>query len=80
MLPNLHHRLELVATRGDTDELFCPLCGRRVLLRWPPNYQKIVIDEGDSTIIHDFGKGGLDISGVEVSDPRLDVFKEFLDG
>jgi hypothetical protein len=78
MLPNLHHRLELVATKGETDELFCPICGRHILVQWPPDYRKTILQEGDNTIIHDFGKGGLDVSSVEIQDPRLSVFEDFL--
>jgi hypothetical protein len=39
-------------------------------------YKKIVVVEGDSTVRHDYGV----VAGVDVPDPRLDVFKEFLDG
>ena len=75
-----HHRMELICTRDEFDELFCPVCGRRILLRWPPGYEKIVVDVGDGFIIHNFGKGGLDIGGIEVEQKDyLAPFEEFLD-
>jgi hypothetical protein len=36
-----------------------------MLLRWPPNYEKLVLEHGDLTAVHVGGKGGLRISGVE---------------
>jgi hypothetical protein len=48
------------------DELFCPICGRRILIQWPPDYKKIVLEVGDDYAIHSGGKGGL-----VVGDPRV---------
>lgn len=45
----------------------CPDCGRRVLLRWPPDYQKLVLAEGDLSAVHTGGKGGFRLSGVAVT-------------
>jgi len=41
------------------EEWICPSCGRRMLLRWPPDYEKLVLEHGDDTAVHVGGKGGL---------------------
>lgn len=40
-------------------EFYCPTCGRRFILQWPPAYQRIILDEGDENAIHSSGSGGL---------------------
>ena len=47
------------------EEWACPTCGRRVLLRWPPDYSKVVLDPGDETVIHVSGSAGLLFSPAE---------------
>jgi hypothetical protein len=34
------------------EEWVCPSCGRRILLRWPPDYTKSVLDDGDPRACH----------------------------
>ncbi|MBI3943558.1 MAG: hypothetical protein HY326_11150 [Chloroflexi bacterium] len=34
------------------EEWYCPTCGRRFLLRWPPGYQKMILDSGDEAVLH----------------------------
>jgi hypothetical protein len=46
------------------EEWLCPKCGRRLLLRWPPNYEKLVLDPGDESAVHAGGKGGARIGRV----------------
>jgi hypothetical protein len=53
--------------RPDGTELwYCPACGRSILLRWPPDYEKITLSEGDMTVGHSGGKGGLEMGMVQV--------------
>src|SRR5690349_7691125 len=61
------HTMTLVGqAESGAEEWACPSCGRRMLLRWPPNYQKLVLDEGDESAVHVGGKGGLQMSSVGV--------------
>lgn len=56
------HQMRLQKTHASgTEEWYCPTCGRRFLLHWPPNYEKIVLEAGDEYAIHSGGKGGLQI-------------------
>lgn len=50
-----------------TEEWACPRCGRRLLLRWPPHYEKLVLEPGDLTAIHVGGKGGVRAGGLTAS-------------
>ena len=34
------------------EEWACPTCGRRMLLRWPPYYEKHVMEPGDEEACH----------------------------
>lgn len=61
------HEMILNATHSSgAEEWLCPICERRFLLQWPPDYKKIVLNPGDETALHTGGKGELTL---EVSDP-----------
>ncbi|MDX1664764.1 MAG: hypothetical protein R3272_13310 [Candidatus Promineifilaceae bacterium] len=48
------HKMELAKVHPDgAQEWYCPLCGRRLLLQWPPDYRRIVLYAGDEAAIHD---------------------------
>lgn len=56
------------------EEWLCPTCGRRMLFRWPPHYEKLVLEHGDDTAIHVGGKGGLRVGEAMVAPaPAADV-------
>jgi hypothetical protein len=69
------HEMVLVGSvESGAEEWACPTCGRRMLLRWPPHYEKLVLDHGDSTAVHVGGKGGVQVSDVVVTPaPASDV-------
>jgi hypothetical protein len=49
------------------EEWYCPTCGRRFLITWPPNYKKVVLESGDETVSHSGGKGGIQISAPHIT-------------
>jgi len=49
------------------EEWVCPTCGRRMLLRWPPDYEKLVLEHGDDTAVHVGGKGGVRVGEVMIA-------------
>src|SRR5580765_6272238 len=54
-----HHTMCRVDTHiSGVEEWFCPTCGRRFLLRWPPMYQTTVLDPGDEHATHSGSCGG----------------------
>jgi hypothetical protein len=43
---------------GGAEEWVCATCTRRILLRWPPDFELLVLDEGEANAVHVGGKGG----------------------
>ncbi len=59
------HTMILKGTdESGVEEWYCPTCGRRFLMQWPPEYKKTVLEPGDEYAIHTGGKG---LPGVEMS-------------
>lgn len=50
------------------EEWYCPVCGRRLLMKWPPDYEKVVLQPGDEGALHSAGKGGLNFRSAQVTD------------
>ncbi len=72
MFASPSHHMELAATHPTgEEEWFCPTCGRRFLMHWPPAYKKVILDPGDESAIHSGGKGG-----VQIGLPTIDKSKE----
>lgn len=52
------HEMQLVKTHAsDVEEWYCPTCGRRFVLQWPPEYKQIILEAGDEDALHVGGKG-----------------------
>jgi len=69
-----HEMVLIGSVESGAEEWACPTCGRRMLLRWPPHYEKLVLDHGDSTAVHVGGKGGVQVNDVVVTPaPASDV-------
>jgi len=66
--------LEQVHETG-VEEWYCPTCGRRFLMQWPPNYKKIVLQPGDEQAEHTGGKGGLNVRNPQI-DQAEDTLSE----
>jgi hypothetical protein len=44
------------------EEWYCPECGRRFLMHWPPEYKRTILEPGDEDSTHVLGKGGLSLN------------------
>ena len=54
-----HHEMILEKTHDSgAEEWYCPTCGRRFLMQWPPEYKKVILENGDESAVHSGGKGG----------------------
>jgi hypothetical protein len=51
--------VRICSDTAGVEEWRCPTCGRRVLVRWPPDYSRTVLDEGDPDAAHTGGSGVL---------------------
>ncbi len=59
------HEMTRTRTLGrDVDEWSCAGCGRRLLIRRPPAFQKIVLEPGDEQAAHVGATGGLRMAGL----------------
>lgn len=60
------HRMVLMGSReAGTDEWYCPICGRRFLMKWPPNYHRTILEAGDETAVHCSSSGELEILAAQ---------------
>ncbi|WUI03219.1 hypothetical protein OHR68_15875 [Spirillospora sp. NBC_00431] len=63
------HEMRMVRIEeSGLEEWACPTCGRRMLLRWPPHYEKRVVEPGDERACH-VGSSA-DASTAVPDDPR----------
>jgi hypothetical protein len=49
------------------EEWRCPVCGRHFVVRWPPDYERLVLDEGDPTATHVGTKGEIGLRGLRLA-------------
>jgi hypothetical protein len=49
------------------EEWSCTECSRRLLFRWPPAFEKVVLDRGDEWAAHVGGGGGLHVTAANVA-------------
>jgi hypothetical protein len=62
------HEMILETTHASgAEEWYCPRCGRRFLIQWPPAYNMIVIEPGDLFANHSGSKGGLKIGSTQLN-------------
>ena len=81
-----HEMVRVPPANGTTsseraDEWYCPTCERRMILEYPPRYRKIVLAEGNLSVSHSGGKGGLEVNPSQVMEinPRLSTWQEWMD-
>ncbi len=74
------HKLTLVKRYASgAEEWFCPACGRRFVMQWAPEYQRVVLETGDETAIHNTGKGAMVVYHPQPEDPWLAPWQEWLE-
>jgi hypothetical protein len=66
------HNMILVSEEEGTEEWYCPICGRRLMVNWDSTRGKTVLEIGDEYAIHSGGKDDLQMeSGMPVDDGVL---------
>jgi hypothetical protein len=54
---NKHHEMVLEKTHiSGVEEWFCPDCGRRFLVQWPPSYKMVVLEQGEKDTRHNVSR------------------------
>jgi len=62
--PEQHEMMLEERQASGAEAWWCPTCGRRLVLRWSPEYEKLVLSRGDEHARHAGGTGGLSVRGV----------------
>jgi len=75
--PQHEMNLETTHTSG-AEEWVCPICGRHVIMQWPPNYKKVVLDAGDEYALHSGSKGGLRLATPEIKQNNSQIISDEL--
>jgi len=62
------HDMELEKTHpSGAEEWYCPTCGYRFVMTWPPEFKRVILNVGNPFAVHNGGKGG-----VHMDTPQLD--------
>jgi len=65
------HEMTRTRTREHgVEEWSCTECSRRILIRRPPAFEKVVLDRGDQWAAHVGGGGGVRIAAADVAPPE----------
>jgi hypothetical protein len=63
-----HHEMILQETHiSGVEEWYCPTCGRRFLVQWPPAYKMIILEQGDKDARHSVSKSNSRIGPRQVT-------------
>src|SRR5512141_183774 len=74
-----HHEMILQRTHeSGVEEWYCPDCGRRFLVQWPPMYKMIVLEQGDKDTRHNVSKANSLVGSFPITQTRkTDVIEDF---
>lgn len=74
-----HHEMILDKTLlSGVEEWYCPICGRRFLVQWPPEYKMIILEQGDKDTRHNVSKANSLIDSFPITKTReTDFIEEF---
>ena len=74
-----HHEMILQETHvSGVEEWYCPDCGRRFLVQWPPAYKMIILAQGDKDIRHNVSRANSRIGVFPITKTReADFIEEF---
>lgn len=61
-------------TESGAEEWLCPVCQRRMLLRWRPHFETLVLEHGDSNALHAGSKGGASLHTEAAAPPPSGPF------
>ena len=66
-LPTPHEMTRTRSLEPGVEERSCTRCARRLLLRRPPEFEKVVLDRGDEWAVHVGATGGLRLGPMEAN-------------
>jgi hypothetical protein len=65
-----YHEMILEKTHiSGVEEWYCPSCGRRFLVQWPPGYKMIILEPGEKDTRHNVSRiGARPVTQLETTD------------
>jgi hypothetical protein len=61
-----HEMTRTRALERGAEEWSCTQCSRRLLFRWQPRFERVVLDRGDERVAHVGGAGGMQMTSATV--------------
>ena len=72
-----YHEMVLDRTHiSGVEEWYCPTCGRRFLVQWPPAYKMIILEPGEQDTRHNVSKVNSRIGPLQVAQNKETDFIE----
>ena len=65
--PPPHEMVHQGTDASGMEEWRCPECGRHFVVRWPPDFERLVLAEGDGDAVHVGAKGEPGPTGIQVT-------------
>jgi hypothetical protein len=65
--PRHHEMVHKGTDPSGAEEWLCQECGRHFVIRWPPNYDRLVLQPGDESAAHFGSKGDAVLRHIQVS-------------
>jgi hypothetical protein len=78
MAPPPHQIVHQGTDASGAEEWRCPACGRHFIVRWPPDYQRLVLAEGDPDATHVGHRGDAELRGLRLSPAAGDDWRRWL--
>jgi hypothetical protein len=74
-----YHEMILEKTHiAGVEEWYCPTCGRRFLMQWPPAHRMIILEAGDKDTRHNVSKADSGIGPRQTTQlESTDLIDEF---
>jgi hypothetical protein len=74
--PPPHEMVHQGTDASGMEEWRCLVCGRHFVVRWPPDFERLVLAEGDGDAVHVGAKGEPGLTGVQVAPAAGDAEAE----
>jgi hypothetical protein len=75
-----NHIILMTRTYGSgAQEWYCPVCGRRFIVQWKPEYQRVILEIGDNAAIHNTGTGAFIAKCHQPDESYLEPWQEWLE-
>jgi hypothetical protein len=65
--PPPHEMVHVGTDASGMEEWRCPVCGRHFIVRWPPDWERLVLVEGDADAPHVGSKGEASLTGIQLT-------------